>query len=153
MRGFARYEAIERLHDGFEPPVKDGFLSLVWISTIQKHEAKRECRIHAHLRCAEVGLAAERFRLENGRWPKTANEVFDKGLLDCVPEDPFDGNPLRMRPFAEGIVVYSVGKDRDYAGTDWDDFEDLGGRFREGIEFRLWNPERRHQAPLPAPSK
>ena len=66
-----------------------------------------------------------------------------------ILEDPFDGNPLRMRPFASGLVVYAVGKKKDYDGTDWDGFDDLDSRIREGTEFRLWNPDSRHQPPIP----
>jgi hypothetical protein len=32
--------------------------------------------------------------------------------MDSVPEDPFDGQPLRFRPLRTGFVVYSIGSDR-----------------------------------------
>ena len=153
LRSFARYDAMEKLDREVGPPAKDGTQRLTWsVSTIVK-VAQAERRIRARLCCAQVGLAAERHRLQFGHWPATPGELVDKGLLTRVPEDPFDGNPLRMRRFADGLVVYAVGKKKDYAGTDWDNFDDLESRNREGTEFRLWNPDRRHQPPIPPRKK
>jgi hypothetical protein len=149
LHGFARAEAFERLDREFGLAAKDGTQRYVWISNVQLAHVKSERGIRAYLGCAQVALAAERHRLKFGHWPATAGELVDKGLLARVPEDPFDGNPLRMRHFAEGLVVYAVGKRKDYDGTDWDDFNDLESRFREGTEFRLWNSDRRHQPAIP----
>jgi hypothetical protein len=33
-------------------------------------------------------------------------------LLDRVPKDPFDGQPIRYCKLDKGYVVYSVGEDR-----------------------------------------
>jgi hypothetical protein len=149
LRGFARYEAMDRLERDTGPLAKDGTQRMTWDFSIYFKVAQAERRIRARLGCAEVGLAAERHRLKFGHWPATADELVANGLLTRVPEDPFDGNPLRMRRFADGLVVYAVGKKKDYAGTDWDDFDDVEGRIREGTEVRLWNPDRRHQPPIP----
>jgi hypothetical protein len=153
LRGFDRYEAMGRLDREFGPPAKDGTQRLTWDMSAVLIDARSERGLLARLGCAEVALAAERFRLKFGRWPANASELVDKGLLTRIPEDPFDGNPLRMRLFAHGLVVYAVGKKKDYDGTDWDNFDDLETRFREGPEFRLWNPERRHQPPIPPRKK
>ena len=147
-RGFARYEAMADLDREFGTRVPSETI-LSWPGSSVVRIAYAERRLLARLGCAEVGLAAERHRLKFGHWPATAKELVDKGLLTRVPEDPFDGNPLRIRRFAQGFVVYAVGAKKDYAGTDWDDFNDLDSRNREGTEFRLWNPDRRHQPPIP----
>jgi hypothetical protein len=64
----------------------------------------------ARLRCAIVMLAAERYRLEHGKWPETIAELVPQ-FLDSVPLDPFDGQPLRWRRREGGMVVYSIGND------------------------------------------
>jgi len=65
----------------------------------------------ASVRTALVALAAERFRLRPGRWPETLSELVPQYLPD-VPDDPFDGAPLRYRCLEAGFAVYSVGEDR-----------------------------------------
>jgi hypothetical protein len=150
VRGFARYEAMADLDRKFGTRAPSETV-LSWPGSSVVRIAYAERRLLARLGCAEVGLAAERHRLKFGDWPATAKELVDKGLLTRVPEDPFDGNPLRVRRFAQGFVVYAVGAKKDYAGTDWDDFDDLQGRDRVGQEFRLWNPDRRNQPALPPP--
>jgi hypothetical protein len=99
--------------------------------------------IQARLRCAAAGLAVERYRRKNGRWPEELSELKDEFLLE-VPADPFDGKPLRYYKIDEGTVVYSVGPDRK---------DDLTAAWKgAGICFRLWNVDRRRQPPLsPAP--
>ena len=74
-------------------------------------------------------------------------------MLTRVPEDPFDGNPLRMRHPSDGLVIYSVGKKKDYDGTCYDTFDHDHDFDRAGKEFRLWNPDRRHQPPIPPRKK
>jgi hypothetical protein len=83
-----------------------------------------------------------------GQWPRAADELVDKGFLASVPEDPFDGKPLRMRNFDEGLVVYAVATNKDYAGAAQDK---LDAARISGSQFRLWNPASRHQAAISAP--
>lgn len=64
----------------------------------------------ACLRVTSVGLAVERHRLRTGHWPKTLAELVPT-LLGHIPEDPFDGAPLRYKRLDRGFVVYSVGED------------------------------------------
>jgi hypothetical protein len=109
----------------------------------------RDMRHHqARVRCLQVALAAERYRLAHGRWPEEPAALVP-GFLASVPSDPCDGNPLRFRRVADGVVVYSVGPDR----------QDNGGLFdrqrprREGadIGLRLWDVARRRQPPRGEP--
>src|SRR5262249_12014855 len=104
------------------------------------------------LRCAAAGVAAERFRRKQGRWPNTLEELVTAGLLAEVPKDPFDGRPLRLRRSADGLVVYSVGPGGKYDGTALDKIardaeEDPNGRriisgpsWGRRVEVRLWGP-------------
>jgi hypothetical protein len=94
----------------------------------------------AELRCAAAALAAERYRLAEGHWPENLDALVPL-YLPAVPADPFDGQPLRLARLPDGIVVYSVGRDRT----------DDGGRIDRGhpgapgtdVGFQLWNPDRR----------
>jgi hypothetical protein len=107
-------------------------------------EAERRAR--SLLRSASSAVAAERFRLERGRWPESLEELVP-AYLRAVPLDPFDGRPLRFRRLADGVVVYSVGPD----GTD-DGGEVLNDPQTPGLPkdsgTRLWDPRQRR---LPAP--
>ena len=97
------------------------------------------------LRCALAAVAAERFRLAHGRWPKSLDELVPQ-WLDQVPTDVFNGQPIRMNRLGDGIVIYSVGKNGvDEGGhqvpsqrmiMDWPD-----------VGFRLWDVKHRKQPP------
>ena len=101
----------------------------------------------ARFSCALGGLAAERFRLVNKRWPKDLQELCPTYLKE-IPIDPFDGKPLKFALQEDGIVIYSVDKDgQDDGGDihkqspDADNPKDLG--------VRLYNPKNRRLPPLP----
>ena len=67
----------------------------------------------ARLRLARTVLAVERYRLKHdGALPTSLADVTAE-LSGGVPEDPFDGQPLRYKELpARGYTVYSVGADR-----------------------------------------
>ena len=103
---------------------------------------------HVLLECATAGLGVERFRLKNGRWPASLQEVVDAKLLGKLPTDPFDGKALRYRKMADGVVVYSIAEHLTYAG----DMLDRPDKFdpdwlRRRCEFRLWDEANRRQPP------
>lgn len=100
-------------------------------------------RNRAQLRSASLGLAAERFRLDHGRWPTKLQELCPKYCPEVLL-DPFTGQPLRLKPLEDGLTIYSVGVDRK------DDDANLwrrGSQYAEGIDlgFRLWNVAERRQ--------
>ncbi len=79
-----------------------------------------EMRHVARRRVTLTVLAAERYRLAQGRVPKTLDELVPT-YLDVVPIDPFDGQPLRYRLLEKGYVVYSIGNDEiDDGGAERD---------------------------------
>jgi hypothetical protein len=110
--------------------------------------ASAEQRTHTRLACATAGLAAERFRLQKKRWPVSLDELAKTGFLKQVPEDLFDGKPLRFRRARDGFVIFSVGKDGNYDGTALDGPQPVGSSV-DRVEFRLWDVVRRRQPPLP----
>jgi hypothetical protein len=111
--------------------------------------AQAERRIQAQMRSALVGVAAERYRLEHGRWPESIEALVQAGLLGAVPLDPFDGQPLRFKRLADGLVIYSVGFD----GVDNGGVLNRDNPTEEGTDlgFQLWDPDARRQIALPPP--
>jgi hypothetical protein len=121
--------------------------SLLALSLVRMTDAS--LRSAALLRCGIAGLAVERYRLANGRWPDALEQAVPK-FLASVPLDPYDGKPLRFRRLEDGVVVYSVGPDG----------QDDGGKLNRknpsaaftDIGFRLWDVAHRRQPPkAPAP--
>ena len=109
--------------------------------------AQANRRTRATMRCALVGVAAERFRIQHGHWPASTEALVKDGFLAAVPLDPFDGKELRCKLVADGVLVYSVGLD----GVDDGGVINRENPFTPGSDlgFRLWNVEVRRQAPLP----
>ena len=66
-------------------------------------------RIKALLRTAAAGVAAERFRLVNGRWPTSLVELVPS-FLPADLKDPYDGKPLRFKRVNDGLVIYALGR-------------------------------------------
>ncbi len=96
--------------------------------------AQADVRTKAILRVAMAGVAAERFRVAKGHWPKELAELVPS-YLDAVPLDPFDGKPLRLKISDGAFVVYSVGMDGVDNGGQLDDKPFLPG---SDIGFRLF---------------
>src|SRR5262249_32409537 len=100
-------------------------------------------RWQASLRCAISLLAVERYRQVHGHWPKSLADLVPDYLAK-VPVDPYEAAPLRFRPFAEGVMVYSIGADRQDNGGKVDThFMTKGSDYG----FRLWDVTRRRQPP------
>ena len=90
-------------------------------------------------------VAAERYRLANGAWPASPDELVAAGLLRVVPDDPFDGRPMRWRQRPDGVNVYSVGSDgHDNGGTPETQQTATG---QGDIGFRLYDPADRGRPP------
>jgi hypothetical protein len=113
------------------------------------HDA--ECRSQVNLRAAHVALACERYRLKdkNKDWPASLDVLVKEKLLDAIPADPFDNQPMRYRRTKEGIVIYSIAFNMKDDQGDVEPDQIRGGEAPD-IGFRLWNVDRRRQAALPA---
>jgi hypothetical protein len=121
------------------------YVRLLLPATAKVAQAHR--RTQAQLRCAMAGVAAERYRIKHGQWPRALTDLIKEGLLPVVPTDPGDGRPLRYKVLPDGVLIYSVGID----GVD-----NGGALNRENpaaagadIGFLLWDVPSRRQAPLP----
>jgi hypothetical protein len=73
----------------------------------------KEAEAAARIRVAQTALAVERYRLEHGNALPGSLSELTPALLNAVPADPFDGQPLRYRMLpGKGYVIYSIGKNR-----------------------------------------
>ena len=72
-------------------------------------------RCAAKIRDAQTVIAVERYQLANGALPKQLSDLVPT-FLPAVPNDPFDGMPLRYKTLTKGYMVYSVGDDREDNG-------------------------------------
>jgi hypothetical protein len=125
----------------FTAPAMAKLLTPAWMRC---HEAFQ--RSQAQLRCAQVGLAIERYRVKQGKWPADL-AVLVPDYLKELPEDPCTSTALKYRRTGDGVVVYSVGPDCTRQGDYQDQPHDsrimgpahLGAFF----EFRLWDTEKR----------
>jgi hypothetical protein len=72
----------------------------------------------AWLRITQTALAVQRYRLAHrNSLPDDLSQLAPE-FLAAVPDDPYDGKPLRFRRLSSGFVVYSIGSDgRDDGGT------------------------------------
>src|SRR5262249_9621267 len=87
----------------------------------------------------------ERYRLTHeGQWPASLDKLVPK-LLVALPLDPTDGEPLRYRRLDDGVVIYSVGADKEGATFDPDGPSPHG----VGLAVRLWDVQHRRQPPPP----
>lgn len=55
-------------------------------------------------------VAARRYQLANNAWPSDLNDLVPKYLKE-IPDDPFDGKPIRLITTDNSITIYSIGKD------------------------------------------
>jgi hypothetical protein len=108
-------------------------------------------RHQAQLRCMQVAFAAERYRLQNEKWPEKLDDLVTAKLIAAVPLDPFEAKPLRWKVVDDGRVIYSVGQDRTDNGGNID--HELMNKDGSDIGFRLYDPDKRRQPPRPPKPK
>jgi hypothetical protein len=107
--------------------------------------AEADLRSLAQLRTAAAAVAVERFRRAEGRWPQSLTELAPR-YLKAVPDDPYDGAPLRYRRLADGVVVYSVGYDGKDDGGNLDRKLSPVAPGRD-MGVRLWDVSQRRRPP------
>lgn len=130
---------IDTLHA--EPAMAPPLAKLLTCAWSRCNDAFRRDR--ARVRCAIVGLAAERHRLEHGQWPADLAALVPE-YLAAAPLDPYTDEPLKYKKAGNGIVVFSASPDGNYRGDYYDQPEPpavvppaLPGQY---YEFRLWDP-------------
>ena len=98
----------------------------------------------ASLNCAITGLAMERYRITNGKWPRKLEELVPEYLAK-LPTDPFNGEPLLVGTILGGLVIYSVGPDLQDNNGLIDNSYSLSVKEGTDIGFRLWEVPMRRQ--------
>ena len=121
----------------------DHLLFRVLFPTVTKF-AELSWQSVAEMRCTIAALACERYRQKRGRWPASLAELVPE-YLPAIPLDPFDSQPLRLKRLPDGIVVYSIGLNRNDDGGSLKRPDNPNGT-DDG--FRLWDvTQRRKPAP------
>jgi hypothetical protein len=107
--------------------------------------ASTEHRRQAMLGCAVLALAAERYRLQHGRWPERVEDL--EPFVGAIPADPYVEGSLKLRRTPFGLVIYSVGPDEVDNGGNLDRQNSL----KKGIDygFQLWDPDKGRQVVRP----
>jgi hypothetical protein len=138
-------EAEKALSAGIGPLPRGAVIP--WLAVSPAENVRDLFRLqHALLRCLAVALAAERYRRDHGNWPASAEQLAPQWIA-AVPLDPFDGQPLRYRRLPDGVVVYSVGPDRQDNGGELDRADPK--RPGSDLGCRLWDVKHRRQPPPP----
>jgi hypothetical protein len=99
----------------------------------------------AQLRCVQVALAAEQFRMIHQRWPASLKEL---SLPAATLLDPFTDQPLHLKATPFGLVIYSVGPDNK--DDDGKVIPQLGQPTPD-LGFALWNVNERRQPAIFSP--
>lgn len=99
-------------------------------------------KLQAQTECALAALAAEEFRLAQGRLPDSLEELVPV-YLPAVPTDPFDGKPMRLAKTEKGIVIYSVDEDTIDNGGDVARKSGQKSKRATDTSFRLNHPDHR----------
>jgi hypothetical protein len=107
---------------------------------------EKSLRSRAELVTAVAAIACERFRLSQGRWPTSLNEI-PKELLPAIPTDPFNGEPIRLAKQPDGIVVFSVGLEE--SKDAFDKKPHIGPLGGQEVGWQLYDPEHRGLPALP----
>ncbi len=78
-------------------------------------------------------IAMEQYRRDSGAWAGSFDVLVPR-YLPLAPEDPFTGDPLRLKITDDGPVIYSVGPDRD---DDGGVSGELSGRVEWALLYRM----------------
>ncbi len=73
-----------------------------------------------------TALGAVHYYKENRQFPKTLNELVPE-YISSVPQDPFNGKPIKLKSVNDGLVLYSVGSNgKDDGGIENETDKDKG---------------------------
>ncbi len=82
-------------------------------------------RDQAQIQFASTAIALERYQLFASTLPDRLDQLVPS-FLSALPQDPFDGQPLRYRRTENGYLLYSAGyNQRDDGGTKPADNQDM----------------------------
>ena len=106
-----------------------------WLSERTSLGARLEGFATARRRLNDLAVAAMVFEAENGRLPRSLDELVMAGMIAAIPGDPFGTAPdatlrLVVGPEPGTVTIYSIGPDQvdDGGRIVYDPIENLGGR-------------------------
>ena len=83
----------------------------VSIAEFVERNVETDARCLASIRLAQTAVALERYRAaHHNLYPQFLSDLVP-AYLATIPEDPFDGKPLRYRKAGKGYILHSVGPD------------------------------------------
>lgn len=115
------------------------FLSNLLFPTVEKI-LLRKCQADMYVKATRLLLACKCYKEDRGRLPDCLEDLVPEYIPE-VPEDPFDGKPLRYS--ASNKIIYSVGEDlRDSGGSEKTDSaescsESVRRRKTEDMVFKI----------------
>ncbi len=127
-----RLAIAKAITEDVEQGKRGGFLTRMIVPALGR-VMELESRTQAQRLVAYCALSVEQYRLALGRLPESLDELVPQ-YLDTVPQDPFDGQPLRYRVLERGFVVYSIGED-----LSDDDGKEQEKRRRRGGKRQPWD--------------
>ncbi|MBY0460914.1 MAG: hypothetical protein K2V38_26640, partial [Gemmataceae bacterium] len=86
------------------PPSDFRFILTRLLTPACETVARAGLRTRAEMLTAATGVACERFRRKNGRFPHDLKELVPE-FLPALPKSPFDGTDLRYQVFPDRIAV------------------------------------------------
>ena len=106
-------------------------------------------RLNTRLNAAVVLLACERFRIANGDWPDSPEQLLPFLPNGEMPLDPYTGEPILFARLEDGIVAYGLGSDLIDDGGWLHEFHI--DEYGHDLGIRLWNVDLRRQPPEAEP--
>lgn len=124
-------DRLKQLAGNRNPIERMKYMNTLLILPAMTAAVKSSARTEAHRDLARCLVAAERYRLANDQPPTSLQQLVPQ-YLPAVPNDPFDGKPLRMVRRGDELVFYSIGED----GKD-DGGQEMNGENRPDMVVRL----------------
>jgi hypothetical protein len=106
-----RIKAMDDLEKNFFKDQDIGLFSRIMIPNFSAYYI-RVGRMIAGRNQMELALAAASYKADNGKYPESL-EALVPDYIESVPEDPFDGKPMKLKVMDGGLDIYSVGEDEN----------------------------------------
>ncbi len=89
-------------------------------------------------------LALKRYRLDEGEYPETLQELVDADYMTALPDDPYAEGPLKYERRGDDFILYSFGEDFEDSGGHYDRRKRWGGKTTQhmpGVDHIFWPPQ------------
>jgi len=142
LEGNDRYDRSMRPARGADGKLNPEDALVVSLAPSLRHIIEGELRIDALGRALELLIAAERYALIGGDWPKSAEALVPR-YLKAVPTDPLTGKPMRLVRERDRLIAYSLGVNGRDDGGKVDGSSDVKVKESADVGFALPIPRPR----------